>query len=242
MKSSNDEDHRGNDKSSDDDFDHTDEKLPIASRHFGNSFLPSTEKLENVCRRKKIFDLPNLDEMFERLKLNDDASKQQQQQQPNNNNNVKEVTNYHRHSQRHRNVFIAVEGLEKVEISKSQSKVETKSFSNALECEKVCEIISALMSASDANDPANRINPRDIEVIAVYRRQVLLLRQVLRRINLGAIRVGTIDDYQGQEAKSDYYFNSSEHGTVCAPSTTKRRRWIWSRRSETYGFERPKTL
>ena len=198
MKSSNDEDHRGNDKSSDD------ENLITLTKNYRSHpdilAIPSEsfygEKLE-ACASEKNIRLPE-DEMFERLNL---MTMHQNNNNNNNNNNVKEVTNYHRHSQRHRNVFIAVEGLEKVEISKSQSKVETKSFSNALECEKVCEIISALMSASDANDPANRINPRDIEVIAVYRRQVLLLRQVLRRINLGAIRVGTIDDYQGQEAK-----------------------------------------
>ena len=38
-------------------------------------------------------------------------------------------------------------------------------------------------------------------MICPYRKQVLYVRQVLRQADLGAVRVGTVHDYQGQEAK-----------------------------------------
>jgi len=159
--------------------------LAIASESFYDG------KLETFASKKDVR-IPE-DEIFEHLKL--------KTMQQNKNSNEEDGATNHQCPRRYRNIFVAVEGLEKVEVTKSQSQVETKSFSNALECEKVCEIISALLSATDTNDAKNRIAPSDIEVIAVYRRQVLALRQVLRQINLGAICVGTIDDYQGQEAK-----------------------------------------
>jgi len=93
----------------------------------------------------------------------------------------------------YRNVFIGVEGVEKVELTQSQSKMESRSYSNTLECERVCQIVLSLIE--------QKLKPRDIEIICVYRRQVLLLRLALRNAKLGEIRVGTIDDYQGQEAK-----------------------------------------
>ena len=93
----------------------------------------------------------------------------------------------------YRNLFIGVHGAERFENSKSQSQSEKWSFSNSLECECVCEIISGLIDVG--------IESADIEVIAVYRRQVLLLRRVLRKFGLHTICASTIDDYQGQEAK-----------------------------------------
>ena len=187
--------------------------LEIASEYFYSG------KLEAFVSEKDIR-IPE-EEVFQRLKL---ATMQH------NSNNEEDCATDHHISRRYRNVFVAVEGLEKVEVTKSQSQVETKSFSNALECEKVCEIISVLLSSSDAKN--NRIIPSDIEVIAVYRRQVLALRQVLRQINLGAIRVGTIDDYQGQEAKVIIISTVASTG----PSASRRRR----NGEEGYGEEEAK--
>ena len=187
--------------------------LEIASEYFYGG------KLEAFVSEKDIR-IPE-DEVFQRLKL---ATMQH------NSNNEEDGAADHHISRRYRNVFVAVEGLEEVEMTKSQSQVETKSFSNALECEKVCEIISALLSSSDAKN--NRIIPSDVEVIAVYRRQVLALRQVLRQINLGAIRVGTIDDYQGQEAKVIIISTVVSTG----PSASRRRR----NGEEGYGEEEAK--
>ena len=178
--------------------------LAIASESFYDG------KLETFASKKDVR-IPE-DEIFEHLKL--------KTMQQNKNSNEEDGATNHQCPRRYRNIFVAVEGLEKVEVTKSQSQVETKSFSNALECEKVCEIISALLSATDTNDAKNRIAPADIEVIAVYRRQVLALRQVLRQINLGAIRVGTIDDYQGQEAKVIIISTVASTG----PSEFRRRR------------------
>ena len=178
--------------------------LAIASESFYDG------KLETFASKKDVR-IPE-DEIFEHLKL--------KTMQQNKNSNEEDGATNHQCPRRYRNIFVAVEGLEKVEVTKSQSQVETKSFSNALECEKVCEIISALLSATDTNDAKNRIAPSDIEVIAVYRRQVLALRQVLRQINLGAIRVGTIDDYQGQEAKVIIISTVASTG----PSEFRRRR------------------
>ncbi|CAL6330124.1 unnamed protein product [Bathycoccus prasinos] len=178
--------------------------LAIASESFYDG------KLETFASKKDV--RKPEDEIFEHLKL--------KTMQQNKNSNEEDGATNHQCPRRYRNIFVAVEGLEKVEVTKSQSQVETKSFSNALECEKVCEIISALLSATDTNDAKNRIAPADIEVIAVYRRQVLALRQVLRQINLGAIRVGTIDDYQGQEAKVIIISTVASTG----PSEFRRRR------------------
>lgn len=50
--------------------------------------------------------------------------------------------------------------------------------------------------------PANRCSLwPDFGVICPYRKQVLYVRQALRAANLGGVRVGNVDDYQGQEAK-----------------------------------------
>ena len=44
-----------------------------------------------------------------------------------------------------------------------------------------------------------RVTTNDIGVVTPFRAQVLHLRDMLRKRGLGAIRVGTVDDYQGQE-------------------------------------------
>lgn len=43
------------------------------------------------------------------------------------------------------------------------------------------------------------LTTNDIGIVTPFRAQVLHLRQELRKANLGSIRVGTVDDYQGQE-------------------------------------------
>jgi superfamily I DNA and/or RNA helicase len=45
------------------------------------------------------------------------------------------------------------------------------------------------------------IETADFGVVAPYRNQVKECRRVLRARGLGSVRVGTVDDYQGQEAK-----------------------------------------
>jgi superfamily I DNA and/or RNA helicase len=48
-------------------------------------------------------------------------------------------------------------------------------------------------------DETLKYSTNDIGVVASFRAQVLLIRTMLRSVGLGAIRVGSIDDYQGQE-------------------------------------------
>lgn len=57
-------------------------------------------------------------------------------------------------------------------------------------------LIQRLLSCSDYG-----VSTNDIGVIAPYRKQVQKIRLLLRKENLGAVRVGTVDDYQGQEER-----------------------------------------
>ena len=54
-------------------------------------------------------------------------------------------------------------------------------------------------SATVAGAPRRRITTNDIGVVTPFRAQVLHVRNLLRRRGYGAVRVGTVDDYQGQE-------------------------------------------
>ncbi|KAL2650062.1 hypothetical protein R1flu_018190 [Riccia fluitans] len=71
---------------------------------------------------------------------------------------------------------------------------ESPSYFNPVEAVKVVDLISGLLSKTT-------VTPGDIGVMAPYRRQVYKLRLLLRSKSLGAVRVGTVDDYQGQEEK-----------------------------------------
>ncbi len=41
---------------------------------------------------------------------------------------------------------------------------------------------------------------QDIGVVCAYRKQAIVIREKLRYIDLGGIRTGTVEDFQGQEA------------------------------------------
>ena len=60
---------------------------------------------------------------------------------------------------------------------------------------------AAQAATSDASSGGVRrkVTTNDIGVVTPFRAQVMHLRQRLRALGLGAIRVGTVDDYQGQE-------------------------------------------
>ena len=56
------------------------------------------------------------------------------------------------------------------------------------------------LEAAPASSASRRVvTTNDIGVVTPFRAQVLHLRQQLRKRGLGAVRVGTVDDYQGQE-------------------------------------------
>ena len=43
------------------------------------------------------------------------------------------------------------------------------------------------------------VTTNDLAVVTPFRKQVLKVRLLLRQRDLGAVRVGSVDDYQGQE-------------------------------------------
>eukprot|EP00808_Paulinella_micropora_P024226 g32429.t1 len=80
--------------------------------------------------------------------------------------------------------------------SQDQLERHSRSFFNTKEANKLVELIQDLLAAPEVSVTRN-----DIGVIAPFRKQVLLIRRLLRARGLGAIRVGSVDDYQGQEEK-----------------------------------------
>ncbi|EDQ86935.1 uncharacterized protein MONBRDRAFT_38187 [Monosiga brevicollis MX1] len=67
---------------------------------------------------------------------------------------------------------------------------------NPAEAATVVSFIQRLL-----DDYPGHLSPKDFGVIAPYRLQVRLLRKRMREVDLGAVRCGTVDDFQGQEAK-----------------------------------------
>jgi hypothetical protein len=74
--------------------------------------------------------------------------------------------------------------------------MDSPSFYNPQESSKICALIANLIEREGGS-----VNTNDIGVIAAYRKQVQHIRVILRGKGLGAVRVGTVDDYQGQEEK-----------------------------------------
>jgi putative helicase MOV10L1 len=72
-------------------------------------------------------------------------------------------------------------------------EADAPSWFNAVEAATVVDVVTGLLS--------HGLCVGDIGVIATFRKQVQKLRELLRRCGLGAVRVGTVDDYQGQEER-----------------------------------------
>jgi len=72
----------------------------------------------------------------------------------------------------------------------------TLSYFNKSEVAVVVELVQKLLTTSGCG-----ATPEDIGIIAPFRKQVYKIRHFLRERHLGQIRVGTVDDYQGQEEK-----------------------------------------
>lgn len=71
---------------------------------------------------------------------------------------------------------------------------DSSSFMNKIEAMAVVDLVVKLLE----NDS---ISEDDIGVLAMYRKQVYLIRKLFREEDLRKIRVGTIEDYQGQEER-----------------------------------------
>ena len=83
-----------------------------------------------------------------------------------------------------------------------EGKGEAPSFFNAVEAQELVNLVEAWLTRGEGTgDLGDRLKVSDVGVVAPYRSQVIRIRNLLRARNLGAVRVGTVDDYQGQEEK-----------------------------------------
>ncbi|KAF9945852.1 hypothetical protein BGZ70_003533 [Mortierella alpina] len=89
--------------------------------------------------------------------------------------------------------FVGVHGLDASQID------EAVSWYNEAEAEKVVSIIETLCGMSKNEGDVFGVKISDIGVIAPFREQVKLLRQLLRSKGFAGVNVGTVEDYQGQE-------------------------------------------
>lgn len=78
-----------------------------------------------------------------------------------------------------------------------QREGDVASYENSLEAAAVVDLVAGLLSQKRVAG----IGLEDIGIMSTYRRQVQTIRVLLRQKGLGAIRVGTVDDYQGQEER-----------------------------------------
>lgn len=99
-----------------------------------------------------------------------------------------------------------------VKNGKHTHSIDSRSLKNVAEAHVVVETVKDIL-----NDKKLSYTTNDIGVIASFRAQVLLLRKLLRNVGLNAIRVGSIDDYQGQEENviilSTVYAGLNRHKT-----------------------------
>ena len=85
--------------------------------------------------------------------------------------------------------FIGVDGQDAHDI-------DSPSFYNLAEVNTVCRVVLDLLKSN-----AVEVSPEDFGIIAPYWRQVREIRLALRKLNLSNVRVGLVEDYQGQEAR-----------------------------------------
>lgn len=102
-------------------------------------------------------------------------------------------------------------------------EIDSPSFYNTVEARKVVTIVKQLLSSKTV-----RAEVKDIGIITPYRKQVLLLRKMLRSEGrlLGNVRVGSVGDYQGQESRITIVSTtlSQRHGASAARAAMLRAR------------------
>lgn len=111
-------------------------------------------------------------------------------------------------------LMVGVEGEDRHEL-------DSPSFWNGEEASMIVDLVVRLMSSKTV-----RVSTRDIGVITVYRKQVLVLRKLLKAEGYGQVRVGTVDNYQGQEAKIVLISTvlSNKFGPAAATAADRKRR------------------
>ena len=91
---------------------------------------------------------------------------------------------------------------------------DAPSYFNPVEAQTLVDLVERWVRRRDVADASgfgskddrlgarrDFLAPSDVGVMAPYRAQVLRVRAMLRARGLGAVRVGTVDDYQGQEER-----------------------------------------
>ena len=91
---------------------------------------------------------------------------------------------------------------------------DAPSYFNPVEAQTLVDLVESWVRRRDVADASgfgskddrlgarrDFLAPSDVGVMAPYRAQVLRVRAMLRARGLGAVRVGTVDDYQGQEER-----------------------------------------
>jgi len=78
----------------------------------------------------------------------------------------------------------------------------SSSYRNVTETEKLIELIETLVAPEGgSSSQLPDVSTNDIGIVTPFRAQVLYIRDMLRKRGYGSIRVGTVDDYQGQEER-----------------------------------------
>uniref|UniRef100_A0A061SEU4 Putative helicase MOV10L1 n=1 Tax=Tetraselmis sp. GSL018 TaxID=582737 RepID=A0A061SEU4_9CHLO len=77
------------------------------------------------------------------------------------------------------------------------------SWSNPVEALRCVELVEGLLRSAMSRASGNRqlLLEKDIGVMAPFRKQVYEIRKLLRQRRLGDVRCGTVDNFQGQEAR-----------------------------------------
>ncbi|KAK9834613.1 hypothetical protein WJX74_005750 [Apatococcus lobatus] len=81
---------------------------------------------------------------------------------------------------------------------KQMREGEAPSYYNPFEAEQLVTLVTGLLSQ---HERTGAVTAADIGVICTYRKQVQKIRGLLRAQRLSSVRVGTVDDFQGQEAR-----------------------------------------
>jgi helicase MOV-10 len=76
---------------------------------------------------------------------------------------------------------------------------DTAGWYNPSEIAVTTKLIRDLLAEFDTS--SNKLEPKDIAVITPFREHVVRMRNALRKVNLSAVGVGTVENYQGGEMR-----------------------------------------
>jgi helicase MOV-10 len=68
-------------------------------------------------------------------------------------------------------------------------------------CDAVLQVLRLIQRLLGSAEVGHKVRVQDIGVVAPFYKQVRLLRTVLREAGLRDVRVGSVEDYQGQEER-----------------------------------------